>query len=117
MRLLIAGPRDWVDEEYFEMAIARFVRDYGMPSEVVSGACKTGVDNLGELWAERNGMPIKRFEADWVKFGKPAGPIRNSEMAVYAEAALIFTLPHSKGSNDMLKKFRDTKKLLVHHEC
>lgn len=43
-----------------------------------------GADTLGERFAKENGYPIKYFPADWNKYGKAAGVIRNEEMAKYA---------------------------------
>jgi len=51
-------------------------------TEVVSGTAK-GVDRLGENWALENQLNITRFPADWDKYGKKAGYIRNKQMADY----------------------------------
>jgi hypothetical protein len=67
--------------------------------EVVSGGA-TGIDSMGELWAGRNKKPCKRFEPQWEKYGPAAGPIRNSQMAAYANALAIFD--GGSGSADML---------------
>jgi len=32
------------------------------------------------------------FEADWVRYGNSAGPIRNQQMTEYADAAVIGTV-------------------------
>jgi hypothetical protein len=78
--VIIAGCRDIYDYE----AVRRAVENSGFQvTEVVSG-CATGVDTLGERWAEENGVPVKRFPADWNKYGKAAGGMRNGDMAVYA---------------------------------
>jgi hypothetical protein len=44
-------------------------------TKVVSGT--PGVDALGEQWAERHGIPVTRFPADWKRYGRRAGPTRN----------------------------------------
>jgi hypothetical protein len=51
---------------------------------LVSGGA-AGVDSLGEKWAAQHGVQIKRFPANWSKYGKRAGPIRNAEMADYIQ--------------------------------
>ena len=53
-------------------------------TEIVSGGAK-GVDRLGEWYARQRGLPCKAFPAQWAKYGKSAGPIRNAEMAEYAD--------------------------------
>ena len=60
----------------------------GKITEVISGTAH-GIDTLGEKWAERHGIPVKRFPADWNAHGKSAGPIRNRQMAQYADALIV----------------------------
>ena len=73
-------------------------------TEVVSGTCY-GIDELGEKWAEANGIPVKPFPAWWTKYGRAAGPIRNQQMADYADALiLIWDFDPKSGSADMFRK-------------
>ena len=51
--------------------------------EIISGAAN-GADRLGEAFAKKYGIPVKRFPARWGKYGKSAGYIRNRIMAEYA---------------------------------
>ena len=71
-------------------------------SEVVCGLAK-GADLLGKLFAEVNGYPCKDFPADWNKYGRAAGPIRNKQMADYADAAIVFMWDNSRGSKNMIE--------------
>ncbi|HWB02748.1 MAG TPA: DUF2493 domain-containing protein [Verrucomicrobiales bacterium] len=82
MKVIIAGPRDFHDYD----TVARAVTDSGFEiTEVVSGKAP-GVDTLGERWAAEHGKAVKEFPADWQKYGRAAGPIRNAQMADYADA-------------------------------
>lgn len=73
-------------------------------TEVVCGMAD-GVDSTGLWWAERvAALPVKRFPADWEVHGKAAGPIRNKQMAEYAEALILVWDGKSKGSADMLRR-------------
>ena len=56
------------------------------PVEIISGHAP-GADTLGEKFAKAYGYPLKIFLAEWNKYGKAAGPIRNEEMAKYASEA------------------------------
>ena len=112
MRLIIAGTRDFADQEYFDEVLAAFTD----VSEVVSGGA-TGADRMGEVWAEKNGIPCKVFRAAWTEQGKAAGPIRNRAMAEYADAAVVF-MRHggSPGSLSMISEIRRLDKpFLVFH--
>lgn len=69
--------------------------------EVVSGGAQ-GVDASGEAIAELHGIPVKVFRADWKKHGKAAGPIRNAEMASYADALVAVWDGKSRGTGNMI---------------
>lgn len=72
-------------------------------SEVVCGGA-VGPDSLGERWARVNNIPVKMMKADWNKYGKAAGPIRNTEMAEYADRAIVVWDGESPGSKHMIKE-------------
>lgn len=83
-------------------------------TEVVSGTCK-GVDQLGEEWAERKGIPVKKFPADWSKHGRRAGPLRNREMAKYADALIAIWDGKSRGTRSMIDEaLREGLEVYVH---
>lgn len=59
-------------------------------------------DACGEAWAKENGIPVRVFPADWGTHGKAAGPMRNWQMARYADAVALF--PGGPGTTDMYAK-------------
>lgn len=71
-------------------------------TEVVSGGA-AGVDRAGEDWAEMAGIPVRRFLPDWTQYGNRAGPLRNREMGMYADALILVWDGESKGSRSMQK--------------
>ena len=72
---------------------------YGF-SEIVSGGC-SGADKGGEIFARKHNLKLKIFPADWKKHGRSAGPIRNREMAEYADALVVF--PGGRGTSSMIQ--------------
>jgi hypothetical protein len=100
LRTIIAGCRDIFNGQYVREAIAESGFEI---TEVVCGGA-SGVDLLGKDWAEKHKIPVKMFPADWDKNGKAAGPIRNAEMANYAEALVAVWDEYSKGTKDMIDK-------------
>lgn len=113
-RVIIAGGRDFNNWELLRMK-ANYYTFLMEPSsiEVVSGAQvsidkdtgeRYGADYLGECWAKENDIPVRRFEADWGRFGNPAGPIRNKEMAVYGTHLIAFWDGKSKGTMNMIEE-------------
>jgi hypothetical protein len=71
------------------------------PSIVVSGTAG-GVDTLGERWAQEQGIPVFRTPANWDKYGKRAGYLRNVEMAQGADALVAIWDGVSKGTRHMI---------------
>jgi len=104
VKLLICGSRDWsptIDEIDRELRL-------GFPSdviftEVVSGKAN-GADRAGEDWAQSRGISIKPFPADWKRYNRAAGAIRNAAMADYTDVALAFLKNRSRGTSDMIAK-------------
>lgn len=103
MKLIIAGSRKIQINPWF--AIEGLVQSVGLKrseiSEIISGTA-TGIDQSGEILANSVWhKPIKRFPADWDTHGKAAGPIRNKQMAEYADALLLIWDGESRGSRNM----------------
>ena len=100
MKVIIAGGRDFNDYEYLKNTLR-----YSFPSpsqiEVVSGMAR-GADMLGARLARDYKLRLHKFPADWDKFGKSAGFIRNEQMAKFADACFIFWDGKSPGSKSMI---------------
>jgi hypothetical protein len=101
MKLIIAGSRDFDDYEFLSYHAALITSDDCSIPEIVSGTAR-GADQLGERWAAEHDCHIKRFPADWTKYGKGAGYIRNTEMAQYADTLLAFWDGQSRGTSHMI---------------
>lgn len=113
MKVIVAGPRD-VDD-YAQ--VVKAIEDSGFPiGEVVSGKAP-GVDTLGEQYAKEKGIKVKDFPANWEKLGAAAGPIRNQQMAEYAEGLVAVVKDGgSPGTSDMISRARaEGLKVYVHH--
>lgn len=79
--VLVTGGRDWDDE----LAVSEFL-DYTDQSDPIDelvhgGAC--GVDTMAGRWAKRRGVSVNEFPANWNKYQKAAGAIRNQDMVNY----------------------------------
>lgn len=105
MKLIVAGTRTMdINYQALEGLINNFRLD---PTVIVSGGCR-GIDGCGAHWAAKNSVRIKQFDAPWQEEGKAAGPIRNAQMAEYADALLLIWDGVSPGSfsmrQEMLKR-------------
>jgi hypothetical protein len=105
VRVIVAGSRDLDTDELPIWLVADAVYKSGWKdqiTEIVSGGCR-GIDLAGEQFASDYKIPVKKFNPDW-SLGKKAGPIRNQQMADYADALVLIWSGTSRGSADMKKK-------------
>lgn len=104
MRLLVFGSREWTDFDtiLYEIGARK-------PDVVIEGEAG-GADRLARAAAERLGIPVQRFPAQWSRYGLAAGPIRNQQMLDEGrpDEAIGFhpDLSKSKGSADMARRAR-----------
>lgn len=105
-RILITGSRDWDDTKAIERALSKYVMEdedgfWEIPERftLISGACPTGADRLcEEFWGGYNGT-LDLYPADWDKYGKRAGFVRNAEMvALQPDICYAFIKNNSKGA-------------------
>ena len=97
MKVIIAGSRhlkckDLIFKKLDEMK--------NMIDEVVCGEA-IGADSIGKEWAIKNGIAVKSFPAEWDKYGRLAGPIRNQDMGNYADYLIAFWDGESVGTKHM----------------
>lgn len=112
-KVIIAGGRDFKDYSLLEEKCNLYLRDK-QNIEIISG-CARGTDKLGEVYAAYHRYKIKRFPADWERFGKAGGYIRNKQMAKYASpngGLICFWDGRSKGSKHMID-LAEKYKLLI----
>lgn len=100
MKVIVAGSRTGVT--WNQVCRAILMSGYDV-TEVVSGGAE-GADKLGEDYAERIAVPVKRFNANWSEYGRAAGPIRNREMAEYADALVAVWNGESPGTRNMISE-------------
>lgn len=125
VRVIIAGSRNFEDFAILEKECCKAFKslaDDGYLSghvkedcsniEIISGTAR-GADRLGETFALKYKIKVKRFPAQWNKYGKKAGYVRNKIMADYAAKSdmcgvlIAFWDGESRGTKmmiDMAKK-------------
>lgn len=108
--VLITGSRMWTDKFLIHNVLTSFhwmlAGEYGSARDItlVSGACPTGADRMGEETASKLGWTVVQFPALWHLYGKKAGPMRNEAMVDFVATpgepalCLAFILDGSKGA-------------------
>ncbi len=102
-RVIIAGCRYYNNYEQAKAFIDFCLSDIREKNEIIiiSGKAR-GADTLGERYAKENGFKLEIYPADWEKYGKSAGPIRNRQMAEASDYVICFWDKKSRGTKSMI---------------
>ena len=98
--LLVTGSRDWNDLTTLRRELFEWWWSAGAPDHptLIHGGAR-GADKLAGAVAEEAGWEVVEFPADWDRWGKRAGYIRNAEMVnQFPDFCLAFILNGSKGA-------------------
>lgn len=100
-RVIVAGSRNITDYAWVDRVLSKNLTESAV---IVSGGAK-GVDMMGERWAKENRRRCIRFpctDAEWNRWGKPAGMVRNKLMGTFGTALIAFWDGHSPGTQGMI---------------
>lgn len=106
MKVIVAGSRHITSRKIVALAMQASKLEI---SELVCGLAP-GVDSVARELADEALVPIKDFPADWDKYPKAAGHIRNKEMGNYADALVAVWDGQSKGTQHMIQYMCDLNK-------
>lgn len=67
------------------------------PITIISGGAR-GADTLAEQFAQEYSYVTKIFPANWDKYGKAAGPIRNKQIVDHCDILVAFWDGTSRGT-------------------
>ena len=101
-RVIIAGSRKFSDYDLLERTMDKALSTVQDDITVVCGKAK-GSETLGEQYAKEHGYEVQYFPADWNRYGKVAGYIRNTTMAKNADALVAFWDGESPGTKHMIE--------------
>ena len=104
MIILCCGDREWKNE----ISIERELETYSRDTVIIHGNAR-GADKLSSIVGKRLGFKeIISFPANWFKYGRAAGPIRNQQMIDEGKPDYIIAfhsdIKSSKGTKDMLNR-------------
>lgn len=107
MRLAIVGSRDYPDLD----EVRDFVRSLSKDTVVVTGGAR-GVDIAAEEEARSQGLRVKIHKAEWWKYGKGAGHIRNRVIVDDCDKLQAFWDSESPGTKSVITLAKKAGKLL-----
>ena len=120
VKIAIVGSRAFGDCDTVFAKLVEVLKELNLSFEdilLVSGGAK-GVDRCAEFIArEVLKVPFLVFPANWDKFGRSAGPIRNSYIAEVADVVIAFPSGESKGTWDTINKAKLRGKKVYVFSC
>lgn len=96
MRVAVTGGRTFDDIECVHRTLNAFHASYGIDALAHGNA--SGADTLAGSWAIKHGGLVVKFDAEWKRFGKRAGPIRNETMLREFKPDMLFVFPGGTGT-------------------
>lgn len=103
MKVVIAGTTTFSD---YQLLCATMDDLFGNTRLTVISGKAAGADTLGEQYARERGYELVEVPANWKKYGRAAGPLRNRKMAELADAVVVFWDGKSRGSRSMISEAR-----------
>ena len=115
MKILVTGDRNWTDELKIFNTLMEIGFDYPVDGEnssfnhditLIEGEAR-GADTLARIAAEKLDWTVIKVPAEWNKYGKAAGPIRNQAMLdLDPDLVVAFhsDLENSRGTKDMVER-------------
>jgi hypothetical protein len=110
MNLAIVGTRTFNNYSFLEEKVDLIIKIEDLKEVVIiSGEPedtkkKIGADVLSITYAKNKGYRYIGFSPNWDMYGKPAGPIRNTEIVKSADLLVAFWNGISPGTKDTITK-------------
>ncbi len=102
MKILVCGGRNFNKRHFVFKCLDSFLKQNPSINCVVHGAA-TGADSLAGEWARSRNIEERRYPADWQKYGKRAGYLRNEEMLSKEKPDVIIAFPGGRGTDNMVQ--------------
>jgi hypothetical protein len=98
--VVICGGREATNRINFEKFLNECTE--GMTHPIIRHGGARGTDEMAHAWARKKGHDIETHLADWARFGKKAGPIRNKKMIEGAHLVCANWNCKSKGTKNTI---------------
>jgi hypothetical protein len=102
MILLVCGGRDYNDVATAHRILSA-THALKPITLLIHGAAR-GADNIAADWAHANGVQTQPFPARWDRYGKKAGPMRNTQMLIEGKPDSVLAFPGGVGTANMIKQ-------------
>lgn len=103
LRVLVCGSRHWSNRDAIEVVLSELP-----PETVIIEGEARGADSIARDVAKKLGFAIEPYPADWQRYGRSAGHIRNKQMLVEGKPDLVLAFQEdaSRGTQNMINLAR-----------
>lgn len=108
-RVLVCGSRGWIDRKTVWERLQRLLSTREAEDITILHGAARGPDTFAAEWAETEGIMVEEYPAEWKRWGRVAGPMRNQRMLDEGKPDLViaFRSPgRSTGTDDMISRAR-----------
>lgn len=117
-RILVCGGRDFSNGKFLFWFMDNLCEERGWTSDkfsngipmpdvdLIHGGAR-GADSLAGEWAKLAFITPEVYKADWKRYGKRAGPIRNAQMLAEGKPDIVVAFPGGTGTAHMVKIAKD----------
>ena len=112
MNVVVCGGRNFWDKEYIFKSLSRFHKIHNI--DILINGASRGADALSAAWATENYVQVASCPANWTKYGRAAGMIRNS-MMLNLNTDYVIAFPGGKGTSGMVRLAMEKRVKVVHY--
>lgn len=107
-RVVIGGLRSYENYKEFCNYVDFCLSEISTKGEIIiiSGHC-SGTDMMAEQYAKEKNYILEIYPAEWKKYGRAAGPIRNRQMVENADYVIAFWNNKSRGTKNLIECARN----------
>lgn len=99
MIILVCGGRDFLNSGLLNSTLNKLHAE--TPISVLIEGDADGADRMAGAWAIKHGVQVAKCPANWAKYGRKAGPLRNA-MMLKLKPDLVLAFPGGKGTANMV---------------
>lgn len=113
MKVIVCGGRDYQDRERVFSTLDEIHAETPITMLIQGGA--KGADDLAFRWGmhvKGGHMELLTVHAEWEKYGRRAGPIRNAQM-LEEKPDLVIAFPGGRGTANMIRQTLDAGVRLI----